>query len=139
VQTSFLRDATIATTVKLRVIGRQQQLLRIDFETPPSHEVLAGKLADFDRLLRDADVVILSDYGKGGLAHIALMIERARAAGKRVLVDPKGEDWAKYRGANLMTPNRGEFRQVAGRWRDESEMTAKAQALRGELGSMRCW
>jgi D-glycero-beta-D-manno-heptose-7-phosphate kinase len=133
VQVSFLRDASISTTVKLRVIGRQQQLLRIDFETAPSHEVLAGKLADFDRLLPDADIVILSDYGKGGLTHIATMIERARVAGKRVLVDPKGDDWAKYRGATLITPNRGEFRQVAGRWRDEYEMAVKAQALRADL------
>jgi len=81
----------------------------------------------------DCDVVILSDYGKGGLAHIATMIERARAAGKRVLVDPKGEDWGRYRGATIVTPNRSEFRQVAGRWRDEAELTAKAQSLRAEL------
>ena len=93
--TSFLRDAALTTTVKLRVIGRQQQLLRIDFETAPSHELLASKLADFDALLADTDAVVLSDYGKGGLAHIATMIGRARAAGKPVLVDPKGDDWDK--------------------------------------------
>ncbi len=79
VRTSFHREASLATTVKLRVIGRQQQLLRIDFETAPSHEILATKLADYERQLLDADVVILSDYGKGGLAHIATMIERARS------------------------------------------------------------
>ena len=134
VRTLFHRDPSVATTVKLRVIGRQQQLLRIDFETTPSHEVLAGKLADYDRLLIDNDVVVLSDYGKGGLAHIATMIERARAAGKTVLVDPKGEDWTKYRGATLITPNRSEFREVVGRWRDEADMTARARALIGELG-----
>jgi rfaE bifunctional protein kinase chain/domain len=133
VHTSFHRDPTLATTVKLRVIGRQQQLLRIDFETAPSHEVLAGKLVDYERLLADTDVVVLSDYGKGGLAHIATMIERARAAGKRVLVDPKGWDWTKYRGATLMTPNRSEFREVAGRWRDEFDMAVKAQTLRADL------
>ncbi len=133
VQTSFHRDPSLPTTVKLRVIGRQQQLLRIDFETAPSHEVLATKLADYERLVADADLVILSDYGKGGLAHIATMIERARAEGKQVLVDPKGEDWMKYRGATVMTPNRAEFRQVVGRWRDEDEMTVKAQTLRAEL------
>jgi rfaE bifunctional protein kinase chain/domain len=133
VRTSFHRDAALPTTVKLRVIARQQQLLRIDFETSPSHEVLASKLADYGRLLADTDLVILSDYGKGGLAHIAAMIERARAAGRTVLVDPKGDDWAKYRGASLVTPNRAEFRQVVGRWRDEAELTAKAQALRAEL------
>jgi rfaE bifunctional protein kinase chain/domain len=134
VRTSFHRDPALPTTVKLRVISRQQQLLRIDFETAPSHEVLATKLADYDRLVPNSDVVILSDYGKGGLAHIETMIERARRAGKRVLVDPKGEDWDRYRGASIITPNRGEFRQVAGRWRDEAGMTAKALALREALG-----
>jgi len=134
IRTSFHRDPSLPTTVKLRVIGRQQQLLRVDFETTPSHEVLATSLADYDRLLPGCDIVVLSDYGKGGLAHIATMIERARAAGKRVLVDPKGDDWARYRGASIITPNRGEFRQVVGRWRSEAEMTDKAQALRAALG-----
>jgi rfaE bifunctional protein kinase chain/domain len=133
VQTSFHRDPALPTTVKLRVIGRQQQLLRIDFETAPSHEVLATKLADYERLLGAADLVILSDYGKGGLAHIATMIERARGAGRPVLVDPKGEEWNRYRGASLITPNRAEFRQVVGRWRDDAEMAAKAEALRVRL------
>ena len=99
VRTLLHRDPTIATTVKLRVIGRQQQLLRIDFETAPSHEVLAGKLADYERLLTETDVVVLSDYGKGGLAHIATMIEQAKAASKKVLVDPKGWDWTRSRPA----------------------------------------
>jgi len=133
VRTLFHRDPSVATTVKLRVIGRQQQLLRIDFETAPSHEVLAENLADFDRLQGDADVVVLSDYGKGGLAHIATMIERAKGAGRPVLVDPKGWDWTRYRGATLITPNRAEFREVVGRWRDEGEMTRKAKDLLAEL------
>ena len=134
VTTSFLRDAALTTTVKLRVLARRQQLLRIDFERPPSHELLSAKLADYERLLSTVDVVVMSDYGKGGLAHIATMIERARAQGMRVLIDPKGEDWAKYRGANLLTPNLGELRQVIGRWADEHELTRKAQWLRSELG-----
>jgi len=133
VKTSLLRDPSLPTTVKLRVIGRQQQLLRIDFETAPSHEVLSAKLTDYERLLRDTDLVVLSDYGKGGLAHIATMIELARAAGKRVLVDPKGEDFSRYRGATLLTPNRGEFREVVGRWKDEAELAVKADLLRREL------
>jgi rfaE bifunctional protein kinase chain/domain len=127
------RDASLNTTVKLRVIGRQQQLLRIDFETSPSHEVLNNKLADFERMLQDADVVILSDYGKGGLSHIVRMIELARQAGKPVLADPKGEDYARYRNATLLTPNRSEFKQVAGGWQSEEELTSKAQRLREEL------
>jgi rfaE bifunctional protein kinase chain/domain len=126
-------DAGFSTTVKLRVIGRQQQLLRIDFENTPAHEVLASQLEGYLRLLDDVDAVILSDYGKGGLAHIRQMIDAARAAGKPVLVDPKGDDYERYRGATLLTPNRSEFRQVAGSWRDEAELTAKAQALRQQL------
>jgi D-glycero-beta-D-manno-heptose-7-phosphate kinase len=134
VRASLLRDPALPTTVKLRVIGRQQQLLRIDFETPPSHEVLAAKLADYERLVQDADVVILSDYGKGGLTHISTMIDRARAAGTTVLVDPKGDDYARYRNATVLTPNRAELREVVGRWKDESDLTARAQTLRGDLG-----
>jgi rfaE bifunctional protein kinase chain/domain len=133
VRTSFHRDAALPTTVKLRVISRQQQLIRIDFETVPSHEVLATKLADYDRLLDECDVVVLSDYGKGGLTHIGTMIERARAAGKRVLVDPKGDEWGRYRGATLITPNRSEFREVAGKWASEDDMARRAQALRTQL------
>ena len=133
VRTSFHREASLPTTVKLRVIGRQQQLLRIDFETTPSHEVLATKLADFERALPGFDAVVLSDYGKGGLAHIERMIEQARSRGTPVLVDPKGEEYRRYRGATLLTPNRAEFREVAGRWRTEAELATKAQQLRAEL------
>jgi rfaE bifunctional protein kinase chain/domain len=127
------RDRAISTTVKLRVIGRQQQLLRVDFETTPSHEVLSSKLREYRQLLRRHDLVILSDYGKGGLTHIAAMIAAARARRKPVLVDPKGEDFARYRGATLLTPNRAEFRQVAGAARNESDLTARAQKLRRAL------
>ncbi len=127
------RDRGISTTVKLRVIGRQQQLLRVDFETTPSHEVLSSKLREYRQLLRKHDLVILSDYGKGGLAHIASMIVAARALRKPVLVDPKGEDFSRYRGATLLTPNRAEFRQVAGTARSEADLTARAQKLRRAL------
>ena len=127
------RDNSISTIVKLRAIARHQQLLRIDFETPPSHEVLHAKLADFHTQLPFADVVILSDYGKGGLMHIAEMIRSARAAGKPVLVDPKGDDYQRYSGATLLTPNRSEFREVAGSWKTETELNAKAERLRTEL------
>ena len=134
IATSLHQDAQLSTTVKLRVIGRQQQLLRIDFETWPNHEVLRAKLAEFEQRLADCDVVILSDYGKGGLAHIAQMIDLARTAGKPVLVDPKGEDYRRYAGATLLTPNRTELREVVGRWSSEAELEAKVAALRRELG-----
>jgi rfaE bifunctional protein kinase chain/domain len=127
------RDSSFSTIVKLRAIARHQQLLRIDFETSPSHEVLHAALEDFRVQLPFADVVILSDYGKGGLAHIAEMIQSARAVGKPVLVDPKGDDYRRYSGATLLTPNRSEFSQVAGVWKNEAELNLKAEQLRTEL------
>src|SRR3954466_382374 len=133
VDASLHRDAKLSTTQKLRVIARQQQLIRIDFEKPPSSEVLAAKLADFKRALPEGDVVILSDYGKGGLAHIGEMIKSARRAGKRVLVDPKGGDYARYRGASIITPNLVELREVIGRWTDEKDLRHRAQQLIAKL------
>lgn len=134
VHASLHRDQSISTTVKLRVIGRQQQLLRIDFETQPSREVLREKLETYASMLESCDVVILSDYGKGGLTHIADMIGMARAQGRLVLVDPKGDDYTRYQGATMVTPNRSELREVIGRWADEKQLEEKAQALRRELG-----
>jgi rfaE bifunctional protein kinase chain/domain len=134
IDTGLHEDAQLNTTVKLRVIGRQQQLLRIDFENWPAHEVLHSKLAEYAQRVSDCDAVILSDYGKGGLTHIVDMIRLARAAGKPVLVDPKGEDYSRYAGATVLTPNRAELRQVVGRWINDAELESKAQDLRRELG-----
>ena len=134
IDASLHEDAKLSTTVKLRVVGRQQQLLRIDFENSPDHEVLKAKLAEYAERLNRCDVVILSDYGKGGLAHIADMIRLARAARKPVLVDPKGEDYARYAGATIITPNRAELREVVGRWNSEADLAQRAQKLRAELG-----
>lgn len=127
------RDPSLPTTVKLRVVARQQQLIRLDFEKAPTHEALLNKLEQFQSLLPEVDAVILSDYGKGGLTHVTKMIAAARAAGKVVLVDPKGDDYSKYEGASIITPNRSELRQVVGRWKDEVDLTARAQALREKL------
>jgi len=127
-------DGDVPTTVKLRVIGRQQQMLRIDFETPPSHEVLLDKLADYERMISDRNVIILSDYGKGGLTHITRMIELARAQGKIVLVDPKGDDYSRYVGATIVTPNRKELQDVVGRWKSDDQLEEKALSLRKRLG-----
>ena len=134
VKTLLGHDPQLYTIVKLRVIGRSQQLLRVDFENSPDHEVLAHMLGDFESALADHDAVLFSDYGKGGLEHIPRMIELARRAGKPVLVDPKGSDYARYRGATTITPNRAELAQVVGNWAGEAELRHKAQALRGELG-----
>ncbi|AWW48845.1 D-glycero-beta-D-manno-heptose-7-phosphate kinase [Polynucleobacter paneuropaeus] len=126
-------DSKVPTIVKLRVIARQQQLIRLDFEEPPSDKALARKLERFEKSLADADVVILSDYGKGALDQVTLMVEQARAQNKMILVDPKGEDYEKYRGATVLTPNRSELRQVVGRWSSEEDLTKKAQDLRRSL------
>jgi rfaE bifunctional protein kinase chain/domain len=126
-------DRSIMTTVKLRVVARHQQLVRVDFETSPSHEVLASKLADFEKKLPACDVVILSDYGKGGLKHIARMIALANRAGKVVLIDPKGNDYEQYRNATMLTPNRTEFQQVMGVWKSDKEFAVKARQLMRKL------
>ena len=127
-------DPQLYTIVKLRVIGRSQQLIRIDFENQPEHEVLAQMLADYERVLPEHDAVLFSDYGKGGLTHIPRMIAMAKACAKPVLVDPKGSDYDRYAGATTITPNRAELTQVIGTWRTEAELEAKAQALRERLG-----
>ena len=125
-------DPQLYTIVKLRVIGRSQQLIRIDFENQPDHEVLAAMLGDYERALPEHDAVLFSDYGKGGLTHIPRMIELARAAGKPVLIDPKGSDYGRYAGATVITPNRAELAQVIGPWSSEAQLHERAQKLRTE-------
>ena len=129
----FGRDAQLKTTVKLRVIGRQQQLLRVDFENTPQNEVLSSQTQQFMQLLADHPVVLFSDYGKGGLAHVTDMIAAARKANKAVLIDPKGSDFSRYAGATCITPNRTEFQQVVGGWNSEEELSTKAHNLRKQL------
>ncbi len=127
------RDAAISTIIKLRVIGRQQQLLRIDFEHPPTDTVLRDKLTQFNVLLPQYDVIVLSDYAKGSLINVTHMIEAARALGKCILVDPKGEDFSRYRGASVLTPNKAELKHIVGSWKSDDDLTVKAQNLRADL------
>jgi len=133
IRTHFGRDADLKTTVKLRVIGRQQQLIRLDFENTPKSEILATQTATFAQLLPQHDAVLFSDYGKGGLAHVSDMIARARAAGKPILIDPKGSDYSRYQNASVITPNRAELQQVVGGWSSEEDLRTKVQALREQL------
>ncbi|HRI18317.1 MAG TPA: D-glycero-beta-D-manno-heptose-7-phosphate kinase [Burkholderiaceae bacterium] len=127
-------DPQLYTIVKLRVIGRSQQLIRIDFENQPDHEVLADMLAAYENALPEHDAVLFSDYGKGGLTHIPRMIEQARALGKPVLIDPKGSDYSRYAGATVITPNRAELAQVVGPWASEDDLHERAHRLRRGLG-----
>jgi D-glycero-beta-D-manno-heptose-7-phosphate kinase len=123
-------DPQLYTIVKLRVIGRSQQLIRVDFENQPDHEVLVEALGEYERVLPQHDAVLFSDYGKGGLTHIPRMIELARRAGKPVLVDPKGSDYSRYAGATVITPNRAELAQVIGVWNSEAQLHERTHALR---------
>jgi len=134
IQAHFGRDTQLKTTVKLRVIGRQQQLLRLDFENTPMREVLASQTARFVELLPGHDAVLFSDYGKGGLAHVSDMVARARQLGKPILIDPKGVDYSRYQGATVITPNRAELQQVVGHWHDEADLQVRAHTLRTQLG-----
>ena len=129
----FGRDPQLKTTVKLRVIGRQQQLLRLDFENTPENEVLASQSATFEKLHLQHDAILFSDYGKGGLAHIISMIAQARASAKVVLVDPKGSDYVRYKNASVITPNRAELEHVIGHWSNEADLRIKAHNLRTSL------
>ncbi len=88
----------------------------------------------YERALATSKAVLFSDYGKGGLTHIPAMIEAARGAGLPVLVDPKGSDYGRYRGATVITPNRNELAQVIGAWSSEAQLHERAQALRRSLG-----
>jgi len=134
VQHRLTIDPGLRTTLKLRVVGQNQQMLRIDFEEVPSPAALQAKQARYEQLLAQADVVVLSDYGKGALARVAELIAIARRLGKPVLVDPKGRDYARYAGATMITPNRAEMADAVGSWADMDELDHKAGRLRAELG-----
>ena len=127
------RDVAISTIIKLRVIGRQQQLLRIDFEDAPTETVLRDKLTQFNALLPQYEMVVLSDYAKGSLVNVAHMIAAARKLGKRTLVDPKGDDFSQYAGATILTPNKSELKRIVGSWKTEESLTEKTQQLRRSL------
>jgi rfaE bifunctional protein kinase chain/domain len=133
IRCALARDKLLNTTVKLRVVSRNQQLLRIDFESPVSKDARVKLLDSYFGFVEDCDVVIVSDYGKGGMGYVQEMIQAARTAKRPVLIDPKGEDYRAYRGATLITPNRKEFEQVAGRFTDDAQLVAKAGAMVKEL------
>lgn len=130
---SLVTDAAVPTTLKMRVLGRQQQLLRVDFEEYPGSTATHDIQQRFSRMLAGHNLVVLSDYAKGTLAHVETLISLARQAGVPVLVDPKGHSYERYRGASIITPNRSEMQDAVGRWADEADLERRAQALRGRL------
>lgn len=126
-----LLDCAVQTLRKLRVLSRHQQLIRLDFEPPVGAS--PGLLEAMTRHLAAADCVVLSDYAKGALVEAPAMIERARARGLPVYIDPKGTDYARYRGATLLTPNLAEFEAVAGRCADVDDLARRGERMRAEL------
>jgi D-beta-D-heptose 7-phosphate kinase/D-beta-D-heptose 1-phosphate adenosyltransferase len=131
----FTRLSGHPTTTKLRVVSRQQQLIRLDFEepTPPDGAVVPTLAESLPTQLDGCQVLVLSDYAKGALAAPQALIECARARGIPVLVDPKGSDFAPYRGATLLTPNLAELEAVTGRCATEAELVARGEQLMAEL------
>lgn len=125
----FDRLERFATITKLRVISRHQQLIRLDFEDGfPGYDA-SDLLADHSRQVALADVVVLSDYAKGTLRDAQGFIEVARAAGRPTLVDPKGADFSRYRGATVITPNLAELEAVVGRCADEATLVERGRRL----------
>ena len=123
------------TTTKTRIQSRGQQLIRLDREEPAVSG--SDKLTQaLTKRLKNANAVVLSDYGKGALADIAAMIDACRGAGLPVLIDPKGNDFEKYRGATLITPNQSEFESAAGICSSDDELVARAREMVSELDLM---
>ena len=125
----FHIDTHGRTTEKLRIVSRNQQLLRADFESRPSAQLLEQSVADFREISQTVDSIVISDYGKGGLAYIEQMIQIARDREIPVIVDPKGADYARYRGATLVTPNRDEFALATGVATDDPAFSDTAHGL----------
>jgi len=125
----FHIDTQVRTTEKLRIVSRNQQLLRADFESRPSAQLLEQSVADYREISQNVDSIVISDYGKGGLAYIEQMIQVAKDRETPVIVDPKGADYARYRGATLVTPNRDEFALATGITTDHPGFSDTAQNL----------
>ena len=129
VNTRFVRLAENATVTKLRIISRHQQLIRLDFEDGFIGQDLSEQEAEFARLLDNHDVVVCSDYGKGGLRNVQTLIALCNEKKIPVLVDPKGNDFDKYSGASLITPNLSEFEAIVGAVSDDQDLIDKAEQL----------
>ncbi len=127
------RASQARTITKLRVLSRHQQLIRLDFEDGFSAINSQTLLSSYQAGLIEADIVVLSDYGKGTLIHCGEYIRLARQAGVKVLVDPKGTDFTRYQNATLLTPNRQEFEAVVGDCLDQQQLEQKGQVLMNQL------
>ena len=133
IKTDFVLTKEHPTITKLRVLSRNQQLLRLDFEDSFSNLDEEMILKSFKDSVKNSKVVIFSDYGKGSLSSVSKMIEIASSLGIASLIDPKGTDFEKYRGATLLTPNMSEFEAVVGKVANDDDLEQKALALISKL------
>ncbi|PHS29743.1 MAG: bifunctional heptose 7-phosphate kinase/heptose 1-phosphate adenyltransferase [Methylophaga sp.] len=129
VDCAFNYSETTNTIIKRRVISNHQQLLRMDFESPFGSEEWLALKDIVEPIMADTAVMVLSDYNKGTLADPQYWITLAKQHAIPVLVDPKGTDFEKYRGADLITPNMSEFEAVVGKVESETDLIEKAQQL----------
>ncbi len=131
----IIADTKARTTVKLRVMAQNQQLLRIDFEEPLQMQKEPGSILQsaLAALLPKVNTVIFSDYAKGSLVGIEELIALCRQSEKKIIVDPKGKDFYRYRHANFLTPNRSELAAIIGHWENENILRKKVTALIEEL------
>lgn len=133
IDTRILRKEDYRTSTKLRVVSRNQQLLRLDHENSREETDNTEVLEICEQQISEHGTIVISDYDKGAVAGVGLIIEAARKAGKRIVVDPKGASFDKYKNASIITPNYQEFRQVAGECRDEEELEGKALGMCRQL------
>lgn len=137
IRAQWIESPSRPTVTKLRVLSRNQQVIRLDFEEPLHDDAAfsrAALLATFEQQLAEVDVVLLSDYDKGTLADAASLIASAQRAGKAVLVDPKGSDYQRYRGAALLTPNVSELEAVVGACANEATLVQRGSTLLDDVG-----
>lgn len=129
IKPNFVFSDNHPTITKLRILCRNQQLLRLDFEDPLNDIPKDKFFAAFDKIATDTKVLICSDYGKGSLSAIEELIKRARSRDMKVLIDPKGTDFERYRGATMLTPNMSEFEAVVGKVKNNHDLEEKALKL----------
>ena len=133
IECGLVKSAGYSTIVKTRVVSQGQQMLRIDFEQSPGSGESNKVHAEFSSHLQNCDVVVISDYGKGSVGEVEKLINEARALGRFVIVDPKGVEFSKYRGVDLLTPNLKEFEAVVGDCSSDEVLIAKAKDMLNEL------
>lgn len=133
IEHTLIQDTDFQTIVKMRVLARQQQMMRVDFEQKPTQACVSRLTQQLLDQIDKADVLVLSDYAKGVLGQVEALIAHARKREIPVLVDPKGLDYERYEGSSLITPNRAELQQIVGLWQSEAELEEKAQLLRQRL------